>query len=97
MSFSLLECEYKMHIEQIEMNEQGRVVIPARLRKTLGLQGKQKLAIWVSNGKLVIEKLDDVKADLKAAFKDLPRQGISLSEELIDERRAEAKREHPAK
>lgn len=86
-----------MRIEQIEMNEQGRLVIPAHLRKSLGLHGKQKLAIWVSEGRLVIEKLDDVKAAIKASFKDLAQQGVSLSEQLIEERRAEAKRERHAK
>ena len=86
-----------MRIEQVEMNAQGRVVIPAHLRKSLGLHGKQKLAIWVTEGKLVIEKLDDVKAALKASFKDLSQQGISLSEQLIAERRAETERERTAK
>lgn len=84
-----------MNIASIEMNEQGRIVIPAPLRKSLGLQGKQKLAIWSENGKLILEKMDAVKAQLKADFQHLPAQGISLSEALIEERRAEARQEHP--
>ena len=75
-----------MTIEAIEMNEQGRIVIPAHLRKSLGLHGKQKLAIWLADGKLIIEKIETVKADLKADFKQLRDQGVSLSEELIEER-----------
>ena len=64
------------------------------VRSSLGLHGKQKLAIWLADGKLIIEKIETVKADLKADFKQLRDQGVSLSEELIEERRTEAQHEH---
>lgn len=80
---------------EIQIGPQGRLVIPALLRKALDLQPGEKLIAHIDNESLVLEKADAIKRRLKARFAHLP-QDLSLADELIAERRAEARREGQA-
>ena len=76
------------HVE-VQLGPQGRVVIPAPLRRLLGLETGDTLVARLEDGRLVLEKRETIKRRLKARFARLP----SLATELLAERREEAKRE----
>lgn len=76
----------------VRIGAQGRIVIPAELRKELGIQPGEQLIARAEDGRLVLERRDAILARLQALFAHIPA-GVSLADELIAERRAEARRE----
>lgn len=77
---------------EVQLGPQGRLVIPAQLRRTLGFESGDTLIVRVDNQRLILEKPDALKQKLKARFARLPK-GTSLATELLAERREEANRE----
>ena len=78
-----------MQDNEIQVGAQGRVVIPAALRKALDLKpGDRLIARRVDDG-LILERREQVERRLKARFARIPAD-VSLSDELLSERRAEA-------
>lgn len=77
---------------EVRIGPQGRLVVPATIRESLQLRPGDKLIARVEDGRLVLEKREHVIARLRAHFANVP-QGVSLADELIAERRAEALRE----
>lgn len=78
---------------QARLDPQGRVFIPSSLRRTLGLAPGTALVVRVEGQRLVLERPEAVWERLTARFIHIPRD-VSLADELIAERRAEAGREH---
>jgi AbrB family looped-hinge helix DNA binding protein len=78
---------------KVRLDPQGRMVIPAKLRKLLEIEPGDTLLARFHEGQLVLEKAETIKRRLKKRFSRLPR-GKSLAEELLAERRAEARREN---
>lgn len=76
----------------LRINPQGRVVIPAALRRALGLQPGDVLVARAEEGRLVLEKRADILKRLQDWFAGVPRD-VSLVDELLAERRAEARQE----
>ena len=76
----------------VRVGPQGRLVIPAEIRRRLGLGTGDTLLLRVQEESLVLETREAVLARVKAAFDDVPRD-VSLVDELLAERRAEAARE----
>lgn len=76
---------------EVNLGRQGRLVIPAALRRSLGFEG-DTLVARDEAGRLVLEKPETIKQRLKARFALVP-QDRSLADELIAERREEGKRE----
>ncbi len=77
---------------EVQLGPQGRLVIPARLRRSLGFESGDSLIARIEEGRLILEKAETIKRRLKSRFAHLPPT-TSLAEELIAERREEAKRE----
>ena len=75
----------------VRLGAQGRLVVPASIRKALGFRPGETLVARIENGHLVIEKPEAVERRLHAHFRKF--EGRSLAEELIAERREEARRE----
>ena len=75
----------------IRLGPQGRVVVPARIRKALDFQPGDKLVAHIDNGQLVIEKAEAVERRLHVLFRKF--EGRSLAGELIAERREGVRRE----
>lgn len=67
-------------------------MIPAEIRRRLGLGTGDTLLVRVQEESLVLERREVVMARVKAWFDDVP-PGVSLAEELLEERRAEVKRD----
>jgi len=74
-------------ISRIEVGKQGRIVIPAHIRKELGIEEGTELAIRIKDGFIELMTPEAAGRRLQAMFADVPG---SLSEELMAERRAEA-------
>lgn len=77
---------------EVQLGPQGRLVIPASLRRSLGFETGDSLIVRMEEGRLILEKTDTIKRRLKARFAHLPETN-SLADELLAERRGEAKRE----
>jgi AbrB family looped-hinge helix DNA binding protein len=77
---------------EVYLGRQGRLVIPATLRRFLGFEEGDTLIARSEEGRLILEKQETIKRRLKARFSQLPQE-TSLANELIAERHEEAKRE----
>jgi AbrB family looped-hinge helix DNA binding protein len=82
----------------VKMSETGRLSIPAKQRKELGLEEGGMVVTRVENGELRIRPVRTVLAELQAKVTGLlaaagVKPGTLLSEELIAERREEAARD----
>ena len=75
----------------IRLGAQGRLVVPAPIRKALGFRPGETLVARIEDGHLVIEKPEAVERRLHDHFRKF--EGRSLAEELIAERREEVRRE----
>lgn len=81
------------HIE-VTLGRQGRLVIPAVLRKELGLAPGTSMVARIENNRLVLEKPDAIWARIEGRFSPIPST-VHLADELIAERREMAKRVAP--
>lgn len=77
---------------EVHLGRQGRLVIPAALRRLLGFEEGDTLVAREEAGRLVLEKQATIKQRLKARFAQVPSDR-SLVDELIAERREAANRE----
>lgn len=78
--------------DEVHVGPQGRVVIPAHIRKELSINVGQTLIARVEDGQLVLEKRENVLTRLQSMFTEASR-GVSLAEQLVSDRREEARRE----
>jgi AbrB family looped-hinge helix DNA binding protein len=76
----------------VNVGPQGRIVIPARIRRELGLAEGTPLALRTEGGRLILEPREEVLRRLRGRYARVPRKR-RLSDELIRERRREARRE----
>lgn len=71
----------------------GRLVIPARHRKALGLKTGDEVLLRLVDGELRILSQAEAVKRAQAMVKRHVKRGRSLVDELLTERRVEAKRE----
>lgn len=71
------------------LGEQGRLVIPAKVRAALGLAAGDRLHLFLSGGRLVLERPQDAVSELRGLAAGLPSTR-SLVDELLADRRAAA-------
>lgn len=71
----------------------GKVVIPAELRRLLGMKDGDRLLVEEHDGAVVIRTQDDAFRRLQDLVAKKVPPGVSLADELIAERRAENARE----
>lgn len=83
---------HRMEQSKVRVGQQGRVVIPAPLRRAAGIRSGDTLVARLEGGRLILEKRETVLARVRERFRRVPRE-VSLAEELIRERREEARRE----
>jgi AbrB family looped-hinge helix DNA binding protein len=83
---------YQTSATEVQLGPQGRLVIPAQLRRLLGFEPGDRLVARLEDGRLILEKREAIRRRLKDRFARLPA-GKSLASELLAERRREAERE----
>jgi len=78
---------------RLRLNENGRVVIPAAFRKALGIKPGDEVILRVDDGELRITTMKQRMERAQRRARQYVKPGVSLVDELIAERREEAKRE----
>lgn len=83
---------------EVEVNRDGRVLIPARVRRDLGLAAGSTLLLSVEDGRVVMESRAQLIARMRREIAESWQDDTSRSvvDELIAERRAEAAAENGA-
>jgi antitoxin PrlF len=82
-----------MNVERGRLVSGGRLQIPARVRRELGLKDGDAVIMEMVEGELRVRPYRDVLAEITASLRKYVPEGVSLSEELIADRSAEAERE----
>ncbi len=77
---------------EVRIGKQGRLVIPAGLRRALGVQPGDRFLAREEEGRFILEKRERVRARVQERFAKVPSD-VSLADELIAERRTEALRD----
>src|SRR5882757_3163247 len=91
--YVILEGRCHMPVETAQISENGRIVIPASYRKAMGLKGGEVLTIRMDEEGLHIQSQRQALLRAQAAVRKFVSADRSLVDELIAERRLEAKRE----
>jgi AbrB family looped-hinge helix DNA binding protein len=71
------------------LGQQGRLAIPAHVRKALGLSAGDQLHLSLEGRRLVLERPEDAVAELRRLGSGVPRDR-SLVDELLADRRVAA-------
>lgn len=82
-----------MNVERGRLVSGGRLQIPARVRRELGLKDGDAVIMETVKGELRIRPYRDILSDIQKRLRKYVPEGVSLSEELIADRRAEVERE----
>lgn len=78
---------------RLRIDKKGSVVIPATFRKALGVKAGDQVILRIEDDELRITTMQKRIERARRHVRKYVRPGVSLSDELIAERRAEAKRE----
>jgi AbrB family looped-hinge helix DNA binding protein len=79
-------------VAPLRLGRQGRLVVPAELRRKLDLAEGDELVAHAEDGRLVIERRAAVLSRIRRRLQALPAE-VSLVEDLLAERRREARAE----
>jgi len=74
---------------EARLGPQGRLVIPAHLRKALDLEPGDRVVVYQDGDSIVLERRDNLIKRLQDRFANVPGD-VSLADELIAERGDEA-------
>jgi bifunctional DNA-binding transcriptional regulator/antitoxin component of YhaV-PrlF toxin-antitoxin module len=80
-------------VVHVKLGEGRRVAIPASFCRRIGIEPGDPLVLEASEHSMTLRPLDEVIKEVQAHFKKLAPADVVLSEELIRDRRAEARRE----
>jgi len=78
---------------EVQLGAQGRLVIPAALRKALNLNKGDCLIARKVGDSLILERREVIESRLWDMFSEIPKE-ISLVDELITERHVAAQAEN---
>jgi len=77
----------------VTVNEQGRVTIPAQIRRAVGIDAGTPLVVYVEDGRVVLETREQLTERIRRDVADAWTGAGSVVNELIADRRAEAARD----
>ena len=84
---------WQMTTIKTHLGKNGRVVIPAQFRKALGVSEGDTLMMTLDDGMIRILTPRKAIQRIQELVRRYVPEGVSLADELIEERRAEAARE----
>ncbi len=83
-----------MQSVKVKMVDGGRIIVPAAFRKAMGVETGDTLTLVMDDdGDLRLRSARAALKRLQAYARSLPNSDMSVVDELIAERRAEAERE----
>jgi antitoxin component of MazEF toxin-antitoxin module len=82
-----------MQTHRARLIEGGKLIIPAAMRKSLGLATGDIVTLELHDGDLRIKTQRKALAEARAILREHVPAGVSLVDELIAERRLEERRE----
>ncbi len=82
-----------MNIQRGKLVSGGRLQIPVDIRNTLGLSDGDEVRMEVINGELRVRSFRETLSRVRERLQPYIVPGVSIVDELIAERRAEAERE----
>ena len=82
-----------MPAQRAKLIEGGKLIIPATMRKSLGLVTGDTVTIELHDGEITVRTLQSALKRARAIVRQRIPAGQSLVDELMTERRAEADRE----
>lgn len=88
-----LETPADRPTERVSIDSAGRLVVPAKFRKAIGLNPGDPVTVTLENDALSIRTAHDTLKSARALMRAKNPTGKSLVDELIAERRAEQARE----
>lgn len=79
--------------QKVELGAGGRLVIPAAMRAALGMKEGDKVLVRLEGNELRIYTYEEATRRAQEMVRSFVSPGVSLVDELIADRRAEAARE----
>lgn len=81
------------HVIHTRLSDGRRIAIPAELCQRYGIEPGDPVVLEPMPDGVVLRPLQTVIRDVQAYFADVAPAGVSLSDELLHDRRQEAERE----
>ena len=88
----MVRFQRKIQSTAVRVGPQGRIVIPASIRRSLSIKPGEELLIRVEDGRLVLESREHVLERGQSWFAQVPKT-INMADELIAQRREEFRKE----
>lgn len=82
-----------MTAQRVRIIEGGKLIIPAPMRRELGITTGDTVLVEIEGGELRVRSLPQALAKAQAILRRHVPGGVSLAGELIADRRREAERE----
>lgn len=89
----MTQASHEVATAEVVASENGRLTIPAHVRRAAGIEPGQRLVVYVEDGRVVIEGQDQLAARIRRDVMACWRGEGSVVDELIAERRAESSAE----
>lgn len=77
-----------------KLDRAGRLFLPLKIRRELGLDENSEIVIQVENGGIRVHTREAALAEIQASLRKFKRPGRSVVDEFSKERREEARREY---
>jgi AbrB family looped-hinge helix DNA binding protein len=80
-------------VYNLKVDASGRIVLPAEARDRQHISSGDTVVVVEDNQGLHIKTREQIKAEVQAFFADLAPPNVLLSEEILQDRRAEHERD----
>ena len=81
---------------RVRLGPKGRIVVPAAIRRELGLEEGAEVVVRVDHGRMVVESRADALERLRAVVREAVPSSAGLVDELLAARRIDAESERPS-
>lgn len=82
-----------MEAQKVRIVDGGKLVIPAAMRRELGISTGDTVLVDVEDGELRVRSISRAIERARAILRKHVPEGVELADELISDRRREAERE----
>jgi AbrB family looped-hinge helix DNA binding protein len=82
-----------MEAQRVKIVEGGKLVIPAPMRRELGISAGDTVMVDIDNGELRVRSVSKALERARAILRRHIPEGSNLADEVIGDRRAEAEHE----